>query len=271
MNKETQSTAQESDYIPYGPEWEKELMQFPKKGLIGLLRKSYMDSRGGGNPVGSVSDEGGQKGNVTQEPPLPESTAHQFKQSPSDAQKDEYLSKSDMYAAYSEYEKEDGISIPPILKNHLTGFLDSFYNKRIGPSHKEEPQGMKAALKDLVDKVELLLDTSPHNDGYEPILDDVYDCLKSCNKLLSSDAGQSSNVKEDVLNALLSGKTLYNYMRECDEYTLSELWCEETEQGKYFYMRGWGTAFGSAEDRVIDVIKNPHKWSTKKRSEGGNS
>lgn len=29
------------DYIPYGKEWEKELMKLPKKFLIELLRKAY--------------------------------------------------------------------------------------------------------------------------------------------------------------------------------------------------------------------------------------
>lgn len=31
----------EQDYVPYGPEWEKELMQFNKPALINLLRKAY--------------------------------------------------------------------------------------------------------------------------------------------------------------------------------------------------------------------------------------
>lgn len=38
MNKKT------DNYIPYGPEWEKEMMKLPKAAIIGMLRKAKAPS-----------------------------------------------------------------------------------------------------------------------------------------------------------------------------------------------------------------------------------
>lgn len=40
--------AETDNYVPYGQEWEQELMKFPKKGLIGLLRKEYQKAQQSG-------------------------------------------------------------------------------------------------------------------------------------------------------------------------------------------------------------------------------
>jgi hypothetical protein len=177
MNKETQSTAQEILYNKFIEASKNDPNVIENPDYDGFYNSEFgkKDSKW---VVAAMEEYANQK-----------ISAHQFKQSPSDAQPEMNVEKLK--------EKMDAFFADPNCAEKLVKSLESMGYEFV--SHKEEPQGMKAALKDLVDKVELLLDTSPHNDGYEPILDDVYDCLKSCNKLLSSDAGQSSNVKEEGL------------------------------------------------------------------------
>jgi hypothetical protein len=63
----------------------------------------------------------------------------------------------------------------------------------------------------------------------------------------------------ELLTALLSGKTI---IKKHSFGNTEELLCEVVQDGrKYFYIRGWGTAYGNAQDRIMDIIQHPEKWS----------
>lgn len=52
----------EADYVPYGPEWEKEMSKFPKPKLIKMLGKAYQEKKElkqslPSKPVGDVEDK----------------------------------------------------------------------------------------------------------------------------------------------------------------------------------------------------------------------
>ena len=32
------------------------------------------------------------------------------------------------------------------------------------------------------------------------------------------------------------------------------------KSGNYYEMKGWGTAYGTAKDRIFDIIQNPDDW-----------
>lgn len=70
-----------------------------------------------------------------------------------------------------------------------------------------------------------------------------------------------------LINALLDGKTLErNCARPDSDYyhdrsQMQTLHCEKWGDNKnHFYMNGWGTAYGTVEDRLLSVIKNPELW-----------
>jgi hypothetical protein len=74
----------------------------------------------------------------------------------------------------------------------------------------------------------------------------------------SGDAPLNSNNSIGLITALLSGKQLVKIHEIGEKETF---WCEKGRNGRnYFYVQGWGSALGRAEDRVFDVIDNPEKW-----------
>lgn len=66
------------------------------------------------------------------------------------------------------------------------------------------------------------------------------------------------NKSIELLTALLNGKTLIRG----EEFREQRLWCEWFKEKPYFYVNGWGSAFGNAMDRVIGIIEtNGAEWS----------
>lgn len=57
----------------------------------------------------------------------------------------------------------------------------------------------------------------------------------------------------ELLTALLSGKVLLR--NDGDSERTQILWCEYLNNKPYFFVNGWGSAFGSAMDRVIGIIE----------------
>lgn len=75
-----------------------------------------------------------------------------------------------------------------------------------------------------------------------------------------------------LLTALLNGKELEKHHTDKDspwyDNQVSGLRCPIAEyDGRvHFEMWGWGTAYGNAEDRVLEIIKNPEKWDVSGKS-----
>jgi hypothetical protein len=69
-----------------------------------------------------------------------------------------------------------------------------------------------------------------------------------------------------LIDALLKGKQLEKNCakKDSDYYNEREqiltLWCEDYNGCKYFYMNGWGSALGTPNDRLIEIITNPDNW-----------
>lgn len=62
-----------------------------------------------------------------------------------------------------------------------------------------------------------------------------------------------------LLSALLSGKTLFRISHNEHKQTL---YCEWFNDKPYFYVQGWGSAYGNGMDRVIGIIEtNGAEWS----------
>jgi hypothetical protein len=63
----------------------------------------------------------------------------------------------------------------------------------------------------------------------------------------------------ELINALIvNGKEMKKtYGHGEVEY----LWCEKNNDRYYFYVRGWGSALGKAEDRLFDLINYPSTWT----------
>jgi hypothetical protein len=69
----------------------------------------------------------------------------------------------------------------------------------------------------------------------------------------------------ELITELLSGTPLIKVHEIGEKETF---WCETGNDGrKYFYVQGWGSALGSAKDRLFDVIENPEKWRIALQSE----
>lgn len=63
-----------------------------------------------------------------------------------------------------------------------------------------------------------------------------------------------------LLEALEQGKLLSKLHND-------DLDCEETLGFDHsFYKNGWASAYGSAEDRVLELVTNPERWSVKEAS-----
>jgi hypothetical protein len=95
---------------------------------------------------------------------------------------------------------------------------------------------------------------------YNKAISDVLNVLATTTPLSSSsgDAPLNSNNSIGLITALLSGKQLVKIHEIGEKETF---WCEKGKNGRnYFYVQGWGSALGRAEDRVFDVIDNPEKW-----------
>ena len=58
-----------------------------------------------------------------------------------------------------------------------------------------------------------------------------------------------------LLEALLQGKLLSKIHHNDSE-------CEETLgfESPFYYVNGWGSAFGRPEDRVLELVTNPELW-----------
>ena len=60
-----------------------------------------------------------------------------------------------------------------------------------------------------------------------------------------------------LIDELLSGKYLVKIHQPVNEQEV--LQCYKNT----FYVSGWGSAYGIAEDRILDIIKNPQDWIVK--------
>src|SRR5687768_14489168 len=61
----------------------------------------------------------------------------------------------------------------------------------------------------------------------------------------------------ELIQALLSGKRLKRiHHGEHEEL----FWCERNNGEDYFYVHGWGSAYGNGKDRLFDVLKSPTNW-----------
>lgn len=77
----------------------------------------------------------------------------------------------------------------------------------------------------------------------------------------------------ELIAALLEGKQLEKNHGEKGS------WWHETRQHvsvlssyvynekRYFEIQGWGSAFGKAEDRIIELLTEPDKWSVMPNSD----
>jgi hypothetical protein len=61
----------------------------------------------------------------------------------------------------------------------------------------------------------------------------------------------------ELLSALFSGAQLVKVHEIGESETF---WCEKAGGEYSFYVHGWGSALGTAKDRLFDVINNPEKW-----------
>lgn len=65
----------------------------------------------------------------------------------------------------------------------------------------------------------------------------------------------------DLLAALLSGKQLYKPSEILGSEERLNLWCERDDAGNpHFFQSGWGSAYGLAEKRILEIIKKPSDW-----------
>jgi hypothetical protein len=59
-----------------------------------------------------------------------------------------------------------------------------------------------------------------------------------------------------LIQALLEGKILYKIHHNDSDSTE---WLFQDDG--YYEMRGWSTAYGNVDNRVLDVLKNPDNWN----------
>ncbi len=58
-----------------------------------------------------------------------------------------------------------------------------------------------------------------------------------------------------LIDELLNGKILYR--KHYNDDTRIEYIFQENE---IFEIKGWGTAYGNVNDRLVDIISNPNHW-----------
>ena len=101
----------------------------------------------------------------------------------------------------------------------------------------------------------------------------VFKTRRSAKPIAKPSVGSSMVEKSlMLLTALLNGKELEKHHTGKDspwyDNQVSGLRCPIAEyDGRVqFEMWGWGTAYGNAEDRVLEIIKNPEKWDVSGKS-----
>lgn len=63
----------------------------------------------------------------------------------------------------------------------------------------------------------------------------------------------------ELIQAMTEGKVLVK-VHHNDEYCSEYLYSYEFEGKRYLDMRGWGTGFGKANERLEEVLLRPEGW-----------
>jgi hypothetical protein len=65
----------------------------------------------------------------------------------------------------------------------------------------------------------------------------------------------------EILKALLSGQPVYRPRTVLETEERLTIWCERDDVGNpYFFQRGWGSAYGHAQEKILEIIKHPEEW-----------